>query len=195
VKKALLIITALIVASAAVWFFAPHKSAAPKPTIGLTREHLTLRDGRLYVNGADTPFDGFLVEKYPNGALKSRSAIAQGKLNGLSEGWHTNGVLQVREHFVADVSDGLREKFYDTGARLSEAQIVHGQIDGLFRRWDEQAELVEEIRMTNGQPDGEAWAFYPSGFVKARAQMQSGKLVARQSWNDGEWQRPLAAAR
>jgi antitoxin component YwqK of YwqJK toxin-antitoxin module len=192
VKKVLLI-TALALASATIWFLAPHKSSTPKPILELTRDHLALRDGRLYPNNAEKPFDGFLIEHHPDGTLKSRSPISKGKLDGPSEAWHTNGVLQVREHFVAGVSDGLREKFYDTGARLSEAQIAHGQINGLFRRWNEQGELVEEIHMTNGQPDGEAWAFYPSGFVKARAQMQSGKLIARQSWNDGQWQRPLTA--
>ena len=36
---------------------------------------------------------------YEGGTIQSRSHVLNGVLNGLSEGWYTNGILQVAEHF------------------------------------------------------------------------------------------------
>ena len=59
----------------------------PANTRELTLEQLTRRDGRMFVTGEKEPFTGFLVERYASGALKARSRLEAGVLNGLSEGW------------------------------------------------------------------------------------------------------------
>lgn len=154
------------------------------------RSSLILQDGKLYAKGATTPFAGTMVEHYPDGAIKSRSQVAGGQLHGLSEGWHTNGLLQVTEAFQAGVSHGMRTKWHENGRKLSEAPLVHGQIHGTFRRWDDQGLLAEEVEMSYGQPDGLSLAFYPSGFIKAEAMMRAGKVLEQRFWKDGERQSP-----
>lgn len=154
------------------------------------RSSLILQDGKLYEKGAATPFTGTMVEHYPDGAIKSRSQIAGGQLQGLSEGWHTNGLLQVTETFQAGVSHGMRTKWHENGRKLSETPIVHGQIHGTFRRWDDQGLLSEEVEMNYGQPDGLSLKFYPSGFIEAEAIMRAGKVQEQCFWTDGERQSP-----
>src|SRR5688500_15047491 len=96
---------------------------------------MVLRDGRFYRNGESSPFTGFVVERLGVNVLKSRSQIGNGLLNGASEGWHTNGVLQVREYFTNGVSHGLREKWHANGTKMSQVLIVGGKLHGLFQRW------------------------------------------------------------
>lgn len=150
------------------------------------REDLELREGLLYLKGRSRPFSGLMVESYPSGARQSRSQFANGLLNGISEGWHPNGQLDVRENFKAGFSHGLRVKWYATGAKLSEAMIWEGKLNGTFQRWHENGMLAERIEMKKGNVDGLSEAYYPSGFLKARVRLVAGKPVGQKFWKDGE---------
>ena len=150
------------------------------------RAELVLQQGRLFRPGQTAPFTGLMTELYPSGAKKSRSMIVNGLLHGISEGWHTNGQLAVREHFQKSVSHGLRTKWFAGGSKMSEANVVHGQLQGTFRRWHENGVLAELIEMRNGNVEGLSRAYYPSGFLKAQARMQDGRLVEQRFWPDGE---------
>jgi hypothetical protein len=160
------------------------------------RAELVLQQGRLFHPGQTAPFTGRMTELYPSGAKKSRSMVVNGLLHGISEGWHTNGQLAVREHFQAGISHGWRTKWFAGGAKMSEANIVNGQLQGTFRRWHENGVLAEQIEMRHGNVEGLARAYYPSGFLKAQARMQEGKLMEQRFWPDGECKAsPLATER
>lgn len=147
---------------------------------------LVRRDGRLYRTGQTAPFGGTMVDYYRDGSLRSRSRMSRGLLHGVSEGWYTNGQLEVQEHFRDGVSHGLRIRWYATGTNLSKAMIVEGKLQGTFQRWHENGVLAEQIEMRDGNPDGLSRAYYPSGCLKAEATLQFGKLVEQKSWKDGE---------
>lgn len=152
--------------------------------VELSRHELELREGRLYRTGESRPFDGFLVERYPDGALLSRSAIVNGQLEGPSEGWYTNGQLQIRETYRQGLADGLRIKWYPEGTTQSVAHLVRGQYHGLYQRWHENGRLAEEVVFENGQPHGVARAYYPSGHLKAEVRLEHGQILDRRFFPD-----------
>lgn len=179
----------LVCLAAAAWllfFLSTRHQAKPSAQETLLRSALVLRDGRLYPQGSEKPFTGFVIERWPGGEMQSRSSVSNGLLEGLSEGWHTNGQRQVEEIFHDGVSDGLRTKWHPNGKKLSEANIKAGKIEGIFRRWDESGALSEEILMRDGNPDGLSRGFYPSGFLRAEARMERGKILEQHFWKDGE---------
>jgi antitoxin component YwqK of YwqJK toxin-antitoxin module len=157
------------------------------------RSELVLQDGRLFLIGQTNSFTGLMLEYYEDHSLKSRSMVSNGLLHGLSEGWHTNGVPAVCEHFQAGTSHGPRTKWYASGRILSEANIEDGQLHGTFRRWHENGTLSEQIEMRHGQPEGLSLAYYPSGCLKAKATLQNGKLLTQKFWPDGEVQGNFAS--
>ena len=150
------------------------------------RSELTSRDGLLFQELGTEPFTGFMIEYYKDGILKSRSQVQEGLLHGVSDGYHPNGQLQVREHFEGNVSHGLRTKWFESGIKMSEATVVEGQLDGTFQRWDETGALVEQIELRKGKAHGFSRAFYPSGYLKAQARMQDGEVINQESWPDNE---------
>ena len=158
-------------------------SAVPRE---VPANELTLRNDRSHWKNETVPFTGIIVEKYPDGSVKSRSTLLNGILHGVSEGWHTNGTLQVREHFQNGVSHGVRTKWFANGSKMSEATIEHGKINGAFRRWHQNGALAEEIRMTSNVPDGLSRAYYPNGTLKAQAKLDKGEVVEQQFWKEGE---------
>lgn len=166
----------------------PHTSRIESSTgpLEVARTNLALEEGRWRQLGSASPFSGFMIEYYPDGLRRSRSAITNGLLHGLSQGWYTNAQIQVTEQFKDGVSHGLRTKWYPNGARQSEANIVEGKLNGTFRRWHENGTLAEQVEFVGGKPEGISIAYFPSGSLKARVAMKSGRLIEQEFCKDGE---------
>src|SRR5262245_19631939 len=175
------VLLGLLIATLAVWRLrppaSPSRDALPLDTVAVSRTNLILLAGRLCVAGHTNPFTGLMSEQAAEGSLRSRSSVSNGLLHGLSEGWHTNGQLQIAEHFQAGVAHGLRTKSYPNGVKLSEGEIVDGKFHGTFRRWDETGSLAEQVEFAEGQPHGLSLAYYPSGFLKTRVTMNQGNVL------------------
>jgi len=165
-----------------------HRSAPPPPTAlpELNRTNLVRSQDLWFPKGSTNPFTGILVDFYPGGGRMSRSAVSNGQLAGLSEGWFTNGQQQVRESYRTNVADGPRTRWYPDGHKLSEAVIVAGKIQGQFRRWHQDGSLAEEIPMRDGQPEGVGRVYYPSGYLQLEEERHNGQVIRRQEWQDGE---------
>lgn len=161
------------------------EARAPSP-LEVSRTNLVLVEGRLRQPGRSNSFSGFMVEHYPSGCLLSRSAITNGLLHGLSQGWHTNGQLQITEQFKEGVSHGPRVKWYSSGAKQSEASITDGKLDGAFRKWHENGLLSEQMEFVHGQPEGASVSYFPSGCLKARVVVMDAKPIQQEFWKDGE---------
>jgi antitoxin component YwqK of YwqJK toxin-antitoxin module len=160
--------------------------------VAVSRTNLVLVAGRLCVSGQDGSFSGLMLEHSADGSLRSRSCVSNGLLHGISEGWYTNGQLQVTEHFREGVSHGRRTKWYADGTRLSEAVIADGRLHGPFRRWHANGALAEEIEMNDGEPDGRAKAYFPNGSLKSKTTLKSGIVIEQKLWKDGEYKEPTA---
>lgn len=174
-----------LLAAGAWWFLESRPPAPNRAEAALT--DLVRSDGRLFLRGTtNAPFTGWMTEHYPEGAVKSRSQVVDGLLHGVSEGWRTNGQLQVREHFVGGVAEGPVTKWHPDGTRLSEGLARAGRLEGTFRRWHPNGVLAEEVTLRAGQPDGLSRAWFPSGHLKAEVELEQGRVVRQQFWPDGQ---------
>jgi len=150
------------------------------------KSNLSQREGRLFAPGATMPYTGWMMDQYPDATLRSRSWISNGILHGVSEGWFTNGVRQVQEHFSNGISEGVITKWYPNGSKLSEGVARAGKLEGVFRRWHENGQLAEEVTFSGGQPDGLSRAWYSSGNLKAEVTMNAGAVLSQKFFKEGE---------
>jgi hypothetical protein len=135
----------------------PAEPAGPE----VTQEALHATPDGLRMHGAETLFTGFMLTHYPDGSLRSRSQVVDGRLHGVSEGWYPDGQIETRESFVRGVSHGVRLRWHANGCV---AQIIH---------------------LRDGQPHGLSAAYFPNGDLQARVEMENGKPVHREFWNEG----------
>ena len=147
------------------------------------RSTLVLKEGRLHLG--DGTFTGLMVEHYPGGVLKSRTAVSNGLLHGLSEGWFTNQVRQVSEHFVNGVAHGERVRWDEHGRKVAVAQIEEGKLEGTFRRWHANGQLAEEVPMKKGEAEGLARSWYTNGSLQAEVTLARGKVLKQQRYPAG----------
>lgn len=182
--------------AAGVWLWSVWKAdTKPREWPVARGSELTLKEGRFHTKPAGEVFTGWLTEVYPDGALRSRSFVSNGVMEGISEGWHTNGVKQVQESFVGGKSEGTVTKWSPEGFRLSMATTHEGQLDGIFRRWHTNGVLAEQMEMRQGVADGLARSWHPSGSPKAEVLLKMGNVVSSQYWRDGERAPEMAVAK
>lgn len=163
----------------------PETPAEAKPTVRQALLSETTRTNDLiHVTGESDPFTGDIVEYYRDGKLKSQTGVSNGLLEGISLGWFTNGVMQVKEPFHAGKSHGKRTKWNVDGSKLSEAEIVDGELHGMFRRWHENGQLSQQLPMKHGKADGVSQAWDPSGRLKARVVLTNGVVVSQEFFDD-----------
>jgi len=162
----------------------------------VSRGELELRSERFYQAGQTLPFTGLMTDDYPGGPIKLQTPLKDGQYHGVSEGWTTNGVLELRESFAHGLGEGQRTTWHPNGRKRSEGFLTAGKQEGGYRQWDEAGALVAEAEFSAGQPNGLARAWYPSGCLKAEARMSHGQVVERFQYRDGERRAPalLAAA-
>ena len=77
---------AVLTLTMTLWAVFRFQPAEPAETVEALREALVLRDERLHLGDASEPFTGSMIERYEDGALKSRTSVVKGLLEGVSEG-------------------------------------------------------------------------------------------------------------
>ena len=160
----------------------------------VARFRLEQREGKFFRPGATSPFSGWVTDHFVGGQLKLRSAVAGGRLHGVSKGWFTNGVPELREHFQRGVPYGARATWHENGQKRSEGQLVAGQQQGVYRQWHENGKLSVEAEFAVGKPHGISRAWYPDGSLKAEALVAHGEVQARHVYPDGtRWEPTLLA--
>lgn len=186
-RRPILVVMAALAALAvvAVFVLGP-RTPAPSPAAERLVSELVRRDGGLTDPSTGLLFTGWMLERYPEGALRSKSWLSNGVLAGLSEGWYTNGVLEIREQFVAGKSQGAVTRWREDGTVLSEGTAVDGRLDGIFRRWHPNGQLAEEATLRLGVPEGVSRAWHPDGSLRAEVQLEGGQVVRQQFWKVGE---------
>jgi hypothetical protein len=158
------------------------------------RFRLETRGGRLFRIGESMAFSGWVTDHYTNGAVRLRTGVAEGRLHGVSEGWHENGALELREHFEKGVPHGTRATWHANGQKRSEGQLVMGRQQGMYRQWDEEGRLMAEAEFAAGKPHGLSRAWHPSGCLKAEALMRHGEIEVRHVYPDGARREPALLA-
>lgn len=184
------VLPAIVIAAAAILVALYFRRPAPAAVSTLHRAQLTLKDGRLFRTGSELPFTGLMIETNALGGLLSRSSVSNGLLEGASEGFYTNGQIQVLEFFRGSISHGTRTKWHPNGVKASEGHISMGKVEGVFVRWAEDGTVAEEITMKSNEPSGPSRAYYPSGFIKAEARLENGKAIEQKFHSDGEHRLP-----
>jgi len=149
-----------------------------QPPEQVGRDRLVLREGRWMKTNETNAFTGMMVEFYPDGTMQSRSVVSNGLLDGISEGWWTNGMLAVRETFQAGRSHGVRTKWNMSGSRIAESGIRDGQLDGVHREWHTNGRPSLEVSMHSGKPHGLSRKWNPDGALVGQWSLSNGVVVA-----------------
>ena len=143
--------------------------------------------------------DGVKRDYYDNGKLKSELRYADGRLNGESVWYATDGGVMTRAFYRNDTLEGRYQRFHRNGAIEVECWYKHGlrdsvyrsysdagvlqleeyykegKLDGEMKKWFDNGQLFQEGHYEDGMMDGQWFVFYPSGALASKAEYQKGR--------------------
>lgn len=107
-------------------------------------ETLVRKNGRTYRRGLeDEPFNGTVVETFPDGRLSMSTTFYQGKPHGFQKRNFPNGVMAMEVFFDKGILSGTKTRRWENGIIREEEYWSDGKFKGR-RLWDSEGRMTRE---------------------------------------------------
>jgi antitoxin component YwqK of YwqJK toxin-antitoxin module len=167
------------------------KVVVPIPNIEVlaTDSSLSQQDGITFLRGK--PFSGFVIEKYQNDKIASKTGYFEGKMEGKQEKWYPAGSKMEVRFYAENRKVGTHTGWWENGQKKFEYFIESDIPVGTHREWYPNGQIYSLFSYnTEGQPDGKQQMWYSSGQIKANYVMKDGRrfgfLGAKGCMGEGE---------
>ena len=115
-----------------------------------------------FINGTlfcqSKPFNGELNESWPNNKPKSIQRITNGKQQGLSETFYSNGSKQSTRWYINGEKDSLHTGWWENGNKKYEYHFRNGNYNGMFTEWYQSGNMIQQLMYANGKElYGKGW--------------------------------------
>lgn len=129
----------------------------------VSREDLMSREiagGTQLVRRIDNqPYEGWMVDNYVNGKLRSLEHVREGVHSGPFRIWYPNGIPQSEGFFREGIKDGVWTLWFENGKKREMKIFEEGVIEGPYAWWHSNGQLRGEGTYKNGKKEG-IWIFY-----------------------------------
>jgi antitoxin component YwqK of YwqJK toxin-antitoxin module len=138
---------------------------------------------QLLYNYKDGKKDGISREWNSDGQLWIEENYKDGKMDGLYRKWDGDGDLWIENNFKEGEEEGLQRAWYGPGKLMYEWNIKNGQKDGLVRKWHRNGKLSLEQTYENGLLEGFDRSWYEDGQIKWEYWRVNGNIRKTKYWN------------
>jgi hypothetical protein len=115
------------------------------------------------------PYSGPVVATWPDGKVRVRGTLANGRWDGLREMYYQLGTLKARETFSDGVLNGPFEAYFKVGVLSDKGTYVDGRLDGPYESfWLRQP--AERGAFASGRMCGTWTRYYPQSSYGLRVE-------------------------
>ncbi|MEX2185586.1 MAG: hypothetical protein WD875_02285 [Pirellulales bacterium] len=118
-----------------------------------------------------------VVENYPDGAVKAKYYVSDGKKNGKYEDFYENGKSKTRALYKDDELTGAFLSFHDNGFAHIVAAYRNGKFHGKYAEKSPEGKLIVSGEFVDGLRHGK-YVRYVDGKAGVRRDYRQGDLVA-----------------
>jgi len=113
---------------------------------------------------------------------------AEGRIQGLSIGWHEDGTLKSELYYKDDKREGVWKQWYKDGLLKSEYNYKDGKMEGVCRKFHKRTEtLYMEYNYKDGKKDGVYKRWHIDGILMIEGNYKDDKMdgIFKHWRNDG----------
>jgi antitoxin component YwqK of YwqJK toxin-antitoxin module len=127
-------------------------------------------DGRL--------FSGYAISLYPNGNIKQKFGIYQGKKQNEALDWYPDGHLKYSSNYHKGKLHGEKKAWTsDAPHRLiSHLNYKMGRAHGIQKKWYATGEIYQILNLNMGKEEGIQQAFRKNGILYANYEAKKGRI-------------------
>lgn len=123
-------------------------------------------------------YSGYIVSYYPNGALKEKVGMLDGKKQNEAKGWYPDGHLKFVAKYYKGKLHGEKKGWAadSTHHLLSHLNYHLGKAHGLQKRWYPTGEIFKILHFNMGKEAGLQQAFRKNGALFANYEAKAGRI-------------------
>lgn len=117
-----------------------------------------------------------VTDKFPDGSVKEKCELINGKRNGTCVEYFADGSRQSVCSYTNDVLDGDCKFYHRNGSVHWTTNFSNGHKNGLIDYYDSLGRKYQSSTFKNSELDGISIAYYNDGSIKDRMTYKNGKL-------------------
>lgn len=153
-------------------FWSPRLRASDAVTRG-PGDGLSLHEGLLHRGGV--PFTGTVIDTFPGGTVRARTAYAEGGKHGASREYYASGAIRWKRSFARGVKEGRHAGWWENGNRMFAYRFHNGEYRGDAREWYEDGSPAREMHYAHGAESGMQRAWRLNGTLYANYEARDGR--------------------
>ncbi|RKN80286.1 toxin-antitoxin system YwqK family antitoxin [Ulvibacterium marinum] len=124
------------------------------------------------------PFSGFAVSYYPDGTLKEKFGILQGRKQNEALQWYPDGHLKIVTNYYKGKLHGDKKIWCADSEHVLIAHFnyVEGKAHGEQKKWYTSGELYKKLHLNQGKEEGLQQAFRKNGVLYANYEARKGRI-------------------
>lgn len=135
---------------------------------------LQLENGVLFYN--ESPFNGLLVARYANSAIKSQLQYKEGRKDGYEKKWHSNGQLSQERSYAKGFKVNNHLGWWPNGTPKFEYTFnSFGTYEGSRKEWYSNGALMLHFNYADGKEIGNQKMWSDTGKIKANYDVVEGE--------------------
>lgn len=121
------------------------------------------RDGLLVERETGQPITGTVVARHPDGRLRQRYSLRDGRADGAWMEWHETGTVRLYAEWKAGLGDGVWVYFHPNGEISERARVSNDIWDGVAEGWHENGTKAFETTHDRGVRPAPVRRWNPEG--------------------------------
>ncbi|MFK7920996.1 MAG: toxin-antitoxin system YwqK family antitoxin [Bacteroidia bacterium] len=126
----------------------------------------------------DQCFSGFAISRYPDGSLKQKFGVFEGRKQNQALDWFPDGHL----HYLANYHKGKLQgekkawSMDSTHILISHLNYTSGKVHGVQKKWYATGEIFKILNLNMGKEEGVQRAFRKNGDLFANYEAREGRI-------------------
>ncbi len=124
------------------------------------------------------PFSGYVVSKYPDGSMKEKVGVLNGKKQNRTTKWFANGELKMLANYHKGQLHGKKKRWSIENDHILVALLNYhlGKVHGEQKLWYTSGEIYKKLKMNMGKEEGIQQAFRKNGKLYANYEAKEGRI-------------------
>lgn len=126
----------------------------------------------------DRPFSGYVINHYPNQALKEKTGILNGRKENQAMSWYEDGQLKQVSTYYQGKLHGPKKRWSVDSAYVLVSHLNYylGKPHGEQKQWYPTGELFKRLNLNMGKEEGIQQAYRTNGALFANYEAKNGRI-------------------
>ena len=129
----------------------------------------------LLASRGPAPVRGERVDRWENGAVKSRTPLVDGRADGIAEAWYPDGHSMWNRQFHAGREHGIHEGWWPDGSKKFVFAYRNGVLEGVTQEWYADGRLFRQANYRHGQEEGPQRMWDADGTLRASYEVRDAR--------------------